>query len=88
MKFKKLSWFKRIFQDRSEDRSEIIEYIGTTTIYSQLIWSKNKNYFEVAVYKTFNPKTNEIYKIWSMVDGEKVIFNKDAFIKDKKLILE
>ena len=85
MKYKKIPWWKRIFRE-SPKPPEQTEYIGTTQLYSKLIWSNNKNYFNAAVYKRFNPFTKEIYEIYSNTRWGKFNYNIDAFISAGQLI--
>lgn len=83
MKFKKIPWYKRIFQKKPEK----VEYVGTTTVYSQLIWSDKKHYFDVSVYRKINPITNETYEIFCFIEGLKYKFNIDAYVYENKLII-
>ena len=82
MKYRKEPWYKRIFRKRPEE----IEYIGITQLYSQLIWSSKKNYFNAAVYRKFNPYTDQIYSIYANVDGRTIYFDVNAYVKNKVLI--
>lgn len=82
MKYKKQPWYKRIFQRRPE----ATEYIGTTELYSQLIWSNTKNYFDVAVYRNYNPYTNETYSCYARCINRIIYFDVNAFERNELVL--
>jgi hypothetical protein len=79
MQYRKQPWYKRIFQKRPEKT----EYVGTTELYSQFIWSNSKNYFDVAVYRKFNPYTNETYSCYARCRNRTIYFDVNAFEKNE-----
>ena len=99
MKFKPYPWYKKMWFRIKETRnynlaecppnSFATEYIGTTTLYSKMIWSNHKNYFETAVYRKYCIVSNDTLCIYSNIDGHrKVYFNVDAYKQENKLILD
>jgi hypothetical protein len=84
MQYKKLPWYKRIFQKRPEKTS----FLCNTQLYSKLIFSDKKHYFDTAVYKTYNPYTNEIYSIFCNTGSRTVNFDVESFIKTNQLIIK
>ena len=85
MKYRKPPWYKRIFQKRAR-RPEATEYIGTTELYSQLIWSNTKNYFDVAVYRNYNPYTNETYSCYAIRRNRIIYFDVNAFERNELVL--
>lgn len=83
MKYKQLPWYKRFFINRPEK----IEYVCYTTMYTRLIWSNKKHYFDVAVYKKYNPYTNKIYQLYASHDDNIIYFDINAFNKTGDLIM-
>lgn len=85
MRFKKIPWYKKLF---SKEPSKI-EFIGVTEVYSQLIWSNKKNYFETAVYRKYNPYTNKTQCIYTNIRGCRTFyFDIAAYEKTGQLIIE
>jgi len=83
MKFKKIPWYKKLF---AKEPSKI-EFIGIISMYSQLIWSNEKNYFDVAVYKKYNPFTGKIQCIYTNVPNHGAIyFDVYAYEKSGQLV--
>jgi len=86
MKYKKLPWYKRIFNKKT--KLEKTEYIGILDgerwfyIGTQRCSEKTS----VAAYKRFNPFTNETYEIFATQGDEKFLFDVNAYEKNGKLI--
>jgi len=83
MKYKKSPWYKRIFQKLPIET----KYLGVVELTSQFIWSNQKRPFNAPYYKDFNPFTNEIIEVYSIVNGHKYNFNLDCFLDSGRLIM-
>lgn len=93
MQFTPVPWLKRLIEKlkpKSEPKGGVVtEYIGTTQFYSKWIWSSNKEYFDVAIYRTYDKLTNKTIFVYSDVRNHgRIYYNKDAFDRDKLLICE
>jgi len=77
------SRFSRFWNSPPKERV----FIGTATLaISNLLTCKERE-VQVAIYKTHNPHTQEIYKVWAVYKGKGIYFNVDAY-KQGKLIRE
>lgn len=63
-------WYKRLFAKEPLK----VEFLGTTTLNSSYIFSRKKSYFDVAVYRQYNPETNQTKCIYSNVRGHGAIY--------------
>ena len=93
MKYKPYPWYNRLYYklfpyNPPEIKHENTVYIGTTELYSKMIWSNQKNYFDVAVYRTYNTITDKTIEIYADIPsrGRRYYFNVDAYDADKTLI--
>jgi hypothetical protein len=59
MKFKPMKWWQKFFLKRPEKK----EFLCVHTYRSRFSWSSEWTRHDVAMYKYFNPYTEEIYKI-------------------------
>ena len=97
MKFKPYPWYNRLWFGMKEVwnykplqpplTKTATKYIGTTTLYRQMIWSKHKNYFEAAVYSKYDITTGKTISVYSDVNDRRIYFNVDAYNNDKLLIV-
>lgn len=75
MKFKPLKWWQKLFCRKPEKK----EFIGTYNYRTKFPWSTEWSKGQVAMYKYFNPYTNEIYKIEGDNGEERIQFDVGAF---------
>ena len=64
------SWLKRLFSKPPR----VTEYLTSTEVFRQLIWSSKKTYFQAPVYKTYNPYTGKVYEVFALCDDRKMQF--------------
>jgi hypothetical protein len=75
MKFKPMKWWQKLFLKRPEEK----EFIGTYGYKTKFPWSSEWTNHQVAMYKYFNPYTDEIYKIEGSDENETIQFDIGAF---------
>ena len=99
MKFNKPSFLKRILGKLFPAAAlalpadwikqlEAVEYIGTTELYSKMIWSSKKDYFTVAVYRLYSKSDNKTISLYANTSKGKMFFNKDAYDSNNILVAE
>lgn len=77
MSCKPLKWWQKLFRGKPEKK----EFLCVHAYRSRFPWSKEWTHHEVAMYKYFNPYTNEIYKIEGSDDRETIQYDIGAFLK-------
>jgi hypothetical protein len=87
MKFKPLTFWQSIKLRFWNSPPKEKVYIGTTTLTKSNWLTGSECELQVAMYKTHNPYTQEIYKVWAVYQGKGIYFNVDAY-KQGKLIRE
>ena len=81
MKFYPVRWWQKLFASPPKE----IKYLGTTSLTRTNIFTSRVVKTEIAIYKSFNPLSGEIFEVWGEFNGEKLYLNIDAF-KEGKLI--
>jgi hypothetical protein len=84
MKFKKLPWYKHLFQKAPVST----KYLGTNVLAQSYLGIFGKCCIRVPVYMEWNPFTETVYDIYSTHKGHVVHYNIDVYLHDKSLIIK
>ena len=81
MKFSPVRWWQKLFTPPPKET----KYLGTASLARTNISTSQTIKTKIAIYKSFNPLSGEIFEVWGEFNGEKLYLNIDAF-KEGKLI--